>query len=734
MNLHKNSEPVNDMNASRLHQKTTIGNTAPVLWPVLALTCILAAGVGKTYAQADLGYDSPSDGSDGALTIPAPFAAGVERLAIAYDPVRKELVAFGGALGPVDDNTNIVGLSQTWVDDGSGWKEIFPATSPSPRFGHGMVWDPNSNGGAGGILLFGGRSSGAEITPETWIWNGDDANPTWQKLDLEIQPLGLRHFGMVYDAGRDEVVLYGGASGSQIKADTWTWSGTAWSQKSPVNNPTPAWGLQMAYDAARGKVVLFGGQINDEQQLQNETYTWDGTNWTHLAPATRPQPRTGHFMEYDTESSLVIMHGGGLIDQTGKYGDTWSWDGVDWVQLVLSREPPPRYFGAATYDTDNKKIVIFGGEIEEKNSSNQYITVADVWTFDGTKWDPVFASRYVIDMSEKPDGIWNYTTIDIAAGVVVTFKKNAANTPVIWLANGAVTIDGTLRLDGQAAVINNRIPGEGGPGGYRGGWGAVRQKSAPFSYSGEAGLGPGGGKQGVNRLDGGGGGQYANAYGNPYVDPLIGGSGGGGGAGHEETGGGGAILIASSRDMTVNGSISARGGDRSEINGDGGYGSGGAIVLVADRVLGTGTLDANAFVDRNNLRGVIRLEGFSRPLAVNASPQPIGTLPYADRSFENIPTLSVTSIDGHSVPALPFGLAEAPDVTFFDAGPVDIVVTGQNIPDGTEIKLRLSGGTEIVELPKGGELPVTLLNGSATFNATIPQGLGAVQATAEFSQ
>ena len=139
-------------------------------------------------------------------------------------------------------------------------------------------------------------------------------------------------------------------------------------------------------------------------------------------------------------------------------------------------------------------------------------------------------------------------------------------------------------------------------------------------------------------------------------------------------------------------------------------------------------------MDTDARRGVIRLEGFDRALAANASPQPIGTVPYTGRSFENIPALSVTSIAGQAVPVLPLGLAESPDVTFFEAGPVDIVVTGQNIPDGTEIHLRLTGGVEIVELPLGGESPVTLSGGSATFSATIPQGLGAVQATAEFSQ
>jgi hypothetical protein len=728
------------MNAFRLHRKTCTNKRNLLFRRALGIAGFVTLGVGVLNAQEDLAYTSPSDGSDGALEVKAPFATGVQGVAIAYDPVRKELVAFGGTQGSVDftPGSGVVGLDATWIDDGTGWKQAFPGTSPSPRFGHGMVWDPNANGGTGAILLFGGRSSGAEITPETWIWIGDDENPTWQRLNLATQPPGLRLFDMVYDAARGEVVLYGGASGSQVKQDTWTWSGSAWTMENPANIPALLWGHQMAYDAVRGVVVLFGGRTGGGGAPTNGTYTWNGSNWTALSPAASPGGRTGHFMEYDSESGLVTVFGGTANNQAGKYSDTWTWNGVLWTQMNLSLAPPPRYFGDATFDSDNMKLVIFGGELEERDSQNNYINVSDVWTFDGAKWDPIAASRYLIDMSDKPDGIWNYTTIDIASGVVVSFAKNAANTPVIWLASGPVTIDGTVRLDGQNAVFNTRIPGEGGPGGYRGGWGASRQDMPPNSYSGEAGLGPGGGKQGIARVEWALAGQYANAYGTPYVDPLIGGSGGGGGGGGETNGGGGggggggAILIASSRDITVNGSITAKGGDKSTLNGDGGYGSGGAIVLVGDRLLGTGILDATAFVDTNARRGVIRLEGFERPLAVNASPQPIGTVPYLSRSFENIPSLRVTSIDGQAVPALPLGSAESPDVTFFNAGPVDIVVTGQNIPDGTEVRLRLTGGVEIVELPLDGDPAVTLSSGSATFSATVPQGLGAVQATAEF--
>jgi len=47
-----------------------------------------------------------------------------------------------------------------------------------------------------------------------------------------------------------------------------------------------------------------------------------------------------------------------------------------------------------------------------------------------------------------PDGVFNFTTVNIPAGVAVTFKKNANNTPVYILATGDVTIAGTISVNG----------------------------------------------------------------------------------------------------------------------------------------------------------------------------------------------------------------------------------------------------------------------------------------------
>ena len=70
-------------------------------------------------------------------------------------------------------------------------------------------------------------------------------------------------------------------------------------------------------------------------------------------------------------------------------------------------------------------------------------------------------------------GILNYTTVNIPVGMGLSFRRNSKNTPVIILAQGKVTIHGSISVNAY-----QNVPG---PGGYYGG-----------NYN-QSGVGPGGG-------------------------------------------------------------------------------------------------------------------------------------------------------------------------------------------------------------------------------------------------
>jgi hypothetical protein len=254
--------------------------------------------------------------------------------------------------------------------------------------------------------------------------------------------------------------------------------------------------------------------------------------------------------------------------------------------------------------------------------------------------DGAFSPTSSQSIQLPPDGVFNYTSVNIPTGVIITYIKNAANTPVTILATTDVSIAGTIDVSATPPVSSADISGAGlaGPGGYNGGRGGqpgggtsgwVNGYTGP--NIGRAGGGPGAGAPGSVHLPSsywgasyadigsGGGGAYGSAsaasttcgtnpgviYGNPTLMPLIGGSGGGGGVGGPILpgsgggGGGGAILIAASGTINVTGSIAANGGvpvNPGATNANrgslGGGGSGGAIRLIATTVSGNGAISA----------------------------------------------------------------------------------------------------------------------------------------------
>jgi len=679
---------------------------------ILAFTLACAAQM----QGQDLAYSSGSTGADGPLAIPAPFISGLEGMAIAYDPVRDELVIFGGVQTDQFNNAAVQGM---WTWDGATFAEKTPATMPPKRHNAGMVWDSARNE----IVMFGGRD-GSTLLNDTWTWDGTN----WTNKNPVTKPTGRWSFSMVFDAARSEAVVFGGGIGSPVTNETWTWDGTNWTEESPATSPGVRFQQAMAYDAANSEVVMFGGRSGST--VSAETWIWNGTNWSEQSPGNSPAGVIAATMVYDAGNSQVVLFGGSTtINDANAINQVFTWNGSDWTEYTDDFRPSSRYFAGGAYDTTDNLMYLVGGEFDDEIKN-------DVWTFDGTDWQSITGNGFTIDMRDKPDGVWNYTTIDVPASVTVEFFKNNANTPVVWLASGDVNINGTVSVNGKnggTQTTAGDAPGPpGGPGGFRGGVGGVRQDTSG-SFLAQPGAGPGGGTGGVSSGQDGGDAVYAGFYGNPLVDPLIGGSGGGGEAstsnanGDNGGGGGGAILIASSLDITVNGSITANGGLGNF--GQGGDGSGGSIVLVADRLLGAGTIDASS----TGGDGRVRLEGFERPLANGSVTIPVVGFPFEGRELTNPPSLLITSVDGGGVPADPLGDFNTPDVSVSAVAPVNVVVTAQNIPDGEEVELRVTSGGTITTLPSGGDPAVTLAGGTATFSVTLPSGIGTLQATSEFT-
>ena len=80
-----------------------------------------------------------------------------------------------------------------------------------------------------------------------------------------------------------------------------------------------------------------------------------------------------------------------------------------------------------------------------------HVTSADAFTSGSTGADGAFNPTANTELQVPAGGVLHFTTVTIPAGVLVTVKPNAANTPLTILASGDVLIDGVLSVTGSAA-------------------------------------------------------------------------------------------------------------------------------------------------------------------------------------------------------------------------------------------------------------------------------------------
>jgi hypothetical protein len=345
------------------------------------------------------------------------------------------------------------------------------------------------------------------------------------------------------------------------------------------------------------------------------------------------------------------------------------------------------------------------------------------------------------------DNVYHFTTINIAAGAAVRFQAvdyGGEGKPVYLLAQGDVTIAGTITLNGDLGHSSSAlaVPAGAGAGGYSGGRGARPGQVAT------SGNGPGGS---AAQLAIGGGviaptashasvgvgdpNLVGRVYGNRFLLPLLGGSGAGGNTnagtnGWGGGGGGGAILIASSSRITI-GQFSGSGIQAIGGRGDNGAGSGsssgsgGAIRLIApDLVINNGVLNALAGFGNQGGDGWIRLESFRRTLinGPDIRPSPWFGAPGLVFPPPSAPLLTATTVGGITLPASPTGSYEVPDAVISTGQPVTIAIAATNVPVGTVVEVTLqSEGLSAITV-QSTPLAGTATASTATATATFPTG------------
>ena len=260
------------------------------------------------------------------------------------------------------------GIAQTYT-----WTQMSPANSPGPLYTHAMAFDSIRNVS----VLFGGVRGGS-ASAETWEYDGSD----WTQITTANSPSGRLNPTMVWDSARGRILLFGGdtnSGGGGENNETWEYDGTDWTQVIPTNSPAPRYWHSMSYDSTRDRTVVFGG-FNASGDL-DDTWEFDGTDWAQISPTVSPSPRAETRMAFDPARNVTVMFGGGNASQV--FSDTYEYDGSTWTLVTTANNSAQLATAAMAYVPSEQKIVRFGGYDAQQTSFNNFRHFA------GTSWTPI---------------------------------------------------------------------------------------------------------------------------------------------------------------------------------------------------------------------------------------------------------------------------------------------------------------------------------------------------------
>ena len=148
-------------------------------------------------------------------------------------------------------------------------------------------------------------------------------------------------------------------------------------------------GSRFAYHEILDAFIFFGGTTNFylEEYGTNQTwaYFYNNNSWIDLNPSVAPPPRSSGYMVYDSYNEKMVMFSG--INEWSStnyfYQDIWSYDHLTniWTNETPTLVPEFWYGSANTYDSDAKKILVFGGAGKARPSDiGEYSN--ELWEFD----------------------------------------------------------------------------------------------------------------------------------------------------------------------------------------------------------------------------------------------------------------------------------------------------------------------------------------------------------------
>jgi len=252
-----------------------------------------------------------------------PGGQNLQLAALAYDPIHRNTVLFGGKLG-----ADSAGATWTW--DGTSWSQRTPTTMPPARQSGSIAFDAK----ASRIVMFGGATCSdptCDVLDDTWEWDGVD----WHLASSAHRPPGRRRAAFAYDPIRQQIVLFGGIDASGVAfGDTWIWDGSDWTVQQPSAAPSARAGAAIAWDAARARLVLTGG-TSATTYANADVWEWDGATWIRQ-PVNDVPVRTGHALAQGIAGGIAMFGGSTSLGTPTSEVDVLRWSGASPAEACRS--------------------------------------------------------------------------------------------------------------------------------------------------------------------------------------------------------------------------------------------------------------------------------------------------------------------------------------------------------------------------------------------------------------
>lgn len=280
--------------------------------------------------------------------------------AATYVPGEGMLVFGGEAAGAI-------GFNDTWVWNGTSWRELNDSVHPPALVGAAMAYDPALKE----VVLFGGASETGQFNGTTWLWT---VSHGWTVGRTSPALTGRMFAAMTYDGADGDIYMFGGFVNLRTHLATdqlWRWSVAGWRLVEAYGLPALA-EASLAFDVSTRQLLIVGGVESGGVRVTNESWvagpstdTWRSVSNAGLGV------RAGASCVYAPSLQGVVVFGGWEL--TSAPTGTWLWRDSRWSKIATGRTPPPRSEAVMTFDSSTNVVVLFSG------SSPALVPRGDMW-------------------------------------------------------------------------------------------------------------------------------------------------------------------------------------------------------------------------------------------------------------------------------------------------------------------------------------------------------------------